>query len=135
MQGLLAAPCPLHPVCLRRVLSLPLLPTLVLPCPWSRFKGVVGNFGGRGGSKRCLNLSWVPLPGIQRLPGCGVLEEERSDLWCAEGRTKALAQTPLLTVLKLDVAGGPHWEGRPVRNGPRSQLRPPLPSIQASQHC
>lgn len=52
-----------------------------------------------------------PTPSIQRLPGCGVLEEERSDLWCAEGRTKASAQTPLLTVLKLDVAGGPHWEG------------------------
>lgn len=31
MQGLLAAPCP--SVCLGPVLSLPLLLTLVLPCP------------------------------------------------------------------------------------------------------
>lgn len=71
----------------------PLPPTAAHPGPaMSHGPGVRGGgeFCRKGRPKRCLSLSWAPLP-ASSLPGLGVLQEERSDLWHAEGGTKALA--------------------------------------------
>ena len=99
MQGLLAATCP--SVCLPPVPSLPLLPTLVLLCPAVQGKGVGWGIWGERELQEAPRPALGPAPSIQRLPGCGVLEEERSDLWHAKGGTKASAQIPLPHLLAI----------------------------------
>lgn len=111
-------------------LSLPLPPTLVLPCPVVRFNGVVGNFGGKGAQRDAQScLSAHCLGG-----GCS---RRRAVTWVCRRWTEALtpwavpalaaAQSPvphLLTVLEPDLVEGPHWVQRQFQRGPPSQPRP-----------
>lgn len=97
-------------------------------------------FWRKGSPKRCLNLSWAPLPASKVYQGVaclrkrgatfGTLREGPRPWPCRCLRLwpwpRSLCPPPLLAILKPGLAEEPHWEGRPFRNRPQSQLRPPL---------